>query len=276
MHVPTTGVETSLSAQPRAAAQRGRRVTDLGTRVLHGLMALCFVGAYITAESETWRQVHNTLGETMLGLLVVRLIDGLLGPRAQRWRALAGRMAAARRQLSLLWQPAPAGVDARTGKLASKPLTALLVSLLPWLTTGVLLLIVPMVVSGLALEWGWDQRLDGWLQTWFVHPFHLSWLARWTVGLGDELIEALHELVANLMLMLILGHLLLLLIQSLIKRANLAAPMLSGINPSLGPGPDLVVKQRAWLAGLLVIGCLAYWVLPWAGLPPWGELFRVW
>jgi len=56
----------------------GRLVTDAPTRMYHWLLALSFVGAYLTADGERWRALHVTLGYTMAGLLAFRVLYGLL------------------------------------------------------------------------------------------------------------------------------------------------------------------------------------------------------
>jgi cytochrome b len=56
-------------------------VWDAPVRVFHWLMVLCFAGAWLTAESESWRLVHVTLGYTMAGLVAFRLLWGLWGTR---------------------------------------------------------------------------------------------------------------------------------------------------------------------------------------------------
>lgn len=61
------------------------RVWDAPVRVFHWLMVLCFAGAYITAESETWRLLHVTLGYTLGGLLAFRLVWGVVGTRYARF-----------------------------------------------------------------------------------------------------------------------------------------------------------------------------------------------
>lgn len=57
-------------------------------------MALSFTGAYITADGERWRLVHVTLGYTLAGLLVARVLWGCSAPRQVRlsvlWRKLQG------------------------------------------------------------------------------------------------------------------------------------------------------------------------------------------
>jgi len=60
-------------------------VWDAPVRVFHWLLVLSFAGAFITAESERWRLVHVTLGYTMAGLVVFRLLWGLIGTRHARF-----------------------------------------------------------------------------------------------------------------------------------------------------------------------------------------------
>jgi cytochrome b len=69
-----------------------RRTVDAFTRTLHALLALSFAGAYITAESEVFRLVHVSLGYTMGGLGVARLLWGFMGPRYARWSAMWGKL----------------------------------------------------------------------------------------------------------------------------------------------------------------------------------------
>lgn len=60
-------------------------VWDLPTRVFHWLLALSFVVAFLTAESERWRDAHVLLGYTAGGLLVFRLLWGFVGTRYARF-----------------------------------------------------------------------------------------------------------------------------------------------------------------------------------------------
>ena len=62
-------------------------VWDAPVRVFHWLMALSFAGAYLTAEGESWRLVHVTLGYTMAGLVAFRILWGLMGTRYARFSA---------------------------------------------------------------------------------------------------------------------------------------------------------------------------------------------
>lgn len=60
-------------------------VWDLPTRAFHWLLALSFAGAWITADSERWRDMHVLLGYTVLGLIAFRLLWGLVGTRYARF-----------------------------------------------------------------------------------------------------------------------------------------------------------------------------------------------
>ncbi|MGD0961234.1 MAG: cytochrome b/b6 domain-containing protein [Methylomonas sp.] len=60
-------------------------IWDLPTRVFHWALALNFFGAYVTGESERWALLHITFGYTLLGLIVFRLVWGLVGGRYARF-----------------------------------------------------------------------------------------------------------------------------------------------------------------------------------------------
>ena len=59
--------------QPRAESAESRiLVWDLPTRAFHWLLAVSFLGAFVTAESERYRDIHVVLGYTVLGLVAFR------------------------------------------------------------------------------------------------------------------------------------------------------------------------------------------------------------
>lgn len=194
-----------------------RRVTDAPTRAFHWLFALCFTGAYLTAESEHWRRVHVTLGYTLVGLLAFRIVWGLVGPRQARLGLLL-------RKLSGL-KPWLAGVHAGqfNGRQAQNLGMALAV-------LALMVAIVPLTLSGYATynDWG-------------------------------ELLEETHELFANGMLALVLGHIGLIALLSLLRRSNAARPMLTGRIP--GPGPDLAQRNHGVVAALVIAAVVGFWVV---------------
>jgi cytochrome b len=60
-------------------------VWDLPTRVFHWLLAASFLGAFLTAESERYRDIHVVLGNTVLGLVAFRFLWGVTGTRYARF-----------------------------------------------------------------------------------------------------------------------------------------------------------------------------------------------
>jgi cytochrome b len=86
---------------------RGVRIWDAPVRIFHWLMVLSFAGAWLTAESERWRDVHVTLGYTMAGLVVFRLLWGVVGTRHARFADFVRGPAAVGRYLRSLLQRQP-------------------------------------------------------------------------------------------------------------------------------------------------------------------------
>lgn len=76
---------------PGAAAGTAVKIAvwDLPTRVFHWSLAASFVGAFLTADSERWRDMHVMLGYTLLGMLAFRLVWGVIGSRHARFASFA-------------------------------------------------------------------------------------------------------------------------------------------------------------------------------------------
>lgn len=116
----------TTSTYPAKAADKGVLVWDAPVRVFHWLMVVCFVGAYLTSESEVWRLVHVTLGYTMAGLVFFRIVWGFVGTYHARFASfIRGPKAVARYLRTLLsHQPEhhaghnPAGALAIVGMLS--------------------------------------------------------------------------------------------------------------------------------------------------------------
>jgi cytochrome b len=66
-------------------------VWDIPTRLFHWLLAASFAGAFLTAESERYRDVHVSLGYLLLALIGFRIVWGLVGTRYARFRSFAFR-----------------------------------------------------------------------------------------------------------------------------------------------------------------------------------------
>ncbi|HEY1898766.1 MAG TPA: cytochrome b/b6 domain-containing protein [Steroidobacteraceae bacterium] len=63
-----------------------RLVWDLPTRLFHWLLVLSIIGSYTTAKLGTeWMPWHIRLGLFMIGMLIFRVVWGLVGPRHARF-----------------------------------------------------------------------------------------------------------------------------------------------------------------------------------------------
>ena len=67
------------------------------------------------------------------------------------------------------------------------------------------------------------------------------------------------------MLFVVLAHLALIAGLSMLRRKNQALPMLTGRVE--GPGPNLVQKNRTWLAAALLLAVLAFGAWEWQQSP---------
>lgn len=227
---PTSDARAPAGATTPAAR---RRVTDAPTRMFHALFALSFVGAYLTAESEHWRLVHVTLGYSFAGLLVFRVLYGLLGPRQAALGLLGRKLGAAPAWLRSLGTGAP--VNWRQGQHLAMALAIVLM----------LALVLPLTLSGYATYNDWGDALGG------------DWLAE------------THELFGSAFLAVVLAHLGLIALLSALRRQNLALPMLTGRVAGNGPSP--VQHNRGWLAAALLLAVLAFGVWQWQD-PPRGPI----
>ncbi len=63
------------------------RIWDVPTRVFHWLLVVSFAGAFLTSESERYRDIHVILGYILLGLIAFRLVWGFVGTRHARFRS---------------------------------------------------------------------------------------------------------------------------------------------------------------------------------------------
>ena len=209
-----------------------RRMVDAPTRTFHWLFALSFLGAYLSADGEHWRMLHVTLGYTMAGLLVWRVLYGIWGPPQAR--------------LMLMWRKLAPGVKWLKSTASSESLGAV-----NW-RQGQNLLMALAVVALLAL----------------VLPITLTGYAsfhEWGDFLGGDWVNEVHELVGDVFLFTVLAHLALIAALSFLRQKNLVKPMLNG--QTEGPGPNLAKRNHAWLAILLLLAVLAYWSWEWQQSP---------
>jgi len=220
---------TSASPADLSAAvpdPRGRRTVDAPTRIVHALLIVSFVGAYLTAESERLRLVHITLGYTLAAAVAFRVVWGLLGPRTARLSQWGRRLMAGPSVLRTVRAQGVLG--------ALQPLQNLGHAVL---VVGLLVLAALTPLSGYVMY----EELAG----------------EWT--------EELHELLGNLMLLAVLGHVALIVVMSVLRQRNLILPMVTGRAP--GAGPDRVQRNHGWLALALLVSALGFWAWQWQQAP---------
>ncbi|MGK6311207.1 cytochrome b/b6 domain-containing protein [Variovorax sp. DT-64] len=80
-----TNAESRSLPPPEPPGFQRVLVWDAPLRMFHWLMAACFAGTCLTAGQEGWRNVHQTLGYTMAGLVVFRIAWGFAGTRYARF-----------------------------------------------------------------------------------------------------------------------------------------------------------------------------------------------
>lgn len=214
----------SASTLPCAAGSApippaSRRVVDAPTRAFHWLFAASFLGAFVTGDSERWRQLHVALGYLFVALLAFRLLYGLAGPRCARlapmWRKLAGVPAWLR---SVRQARSLAEVDWRYGE---NLLIALMVAVM-------FAAVVPLALSG--------------------YVVYEEWTGDW--------LEEVHEFFGNAFLAIAGVHVAAIVGSSVLHRRDRVSPMITG--RANGRGPDLVPHNRLWLAVLLWIGAIGF------------------
>jgi cytochrome b len=89
------------------SSKPGILVWDLPLRVFHWLLAASFAGAFLTAESERWRDIHVMLGYTTLALVAFRVVWGFVGTRWARFASFSLRPSRVVAYLRSLLTPAP-------------------------------------------------------------------------------------------------------------------------------------------------------------------------
>jgi cytochrome b len=223
----------TAGAQTQAPRPASRRVVDATTRMLHWLMALSFTVAYLTADGERWRLVHVTLGYTLAGLLVCRVLWGLFGPHQARLSVLARKLKGFPAWLKSLGSVNSLDTLQPAWRQGQNLLMALAVAL-------ILGVVIPLTLSGYAV---WDE---------------------W----GGEWLEDVHEFFGNAMLMMVLAHIGLIALLSLLRRKNQALPMLTG--RTAGSGPDLAKRNHGFLAALVLACVLGFWGWQWSQAPQSG------
>jgi cytochrome b len=163
-------------------------VWDIPTRIFHWILVLSFSGAFLTGDSERWRDIHVLFGYTVLGLIAFRLIWGFIGSRYVRFAEFVCHPAIVTHYFFRLLKG-----DAEH-PIGHNPLGAV----------AILLLLLLGITSGIS-----------------------GWAIYEEIG-GDDWLEQLHEYSSNVMLAMVLVHITGVLVSSYLQKENLIFAMITG------------------------------------------------
>jgi cytochrome b len=207
-------------------------IWDLPTRVFHWALASSFALAWLASDGDRWLSIHAFFGYLILGLVGFRLVWGFAGSHFSRFASFWFGPKEALDYLKLvLARTAPRHVGHNpSGSLAIYMLLALAVAVG---ITGILTL-------------GGDEQ-----QGLAAGLFSFSQI---------KLIKKLHELFANGMLLVVIGHLAGVLVESVLHKENLARAMVTGFKLA-GPGSPKAKPSKVVAALMLcaMLGFAGWW-----------------
>lgn len=200
--------------------QKQIQVWDLPTRLFHWLLAVAFTVAYITHDQNTYLDVHVFAGYLFFGLLLFRLLWGVIGSHYARFGDFIFRWNVVRDYLKFLFTANPQRY------LGHNPAGG-------WAIVALITLGLVISVSGLLVLGGEEQHGP------------LAGLLSFEQG---HLFKELHETASLLMLLLVVVHILGVVVESVLHRENLIAAMISGHKHGIGTSS----AQHRW-TGLLLL-----------------------
>lgn len=224
-----------MSSGHTATREKGRhevRVWDLPTRLFHWSLVGTVAVAVLSAKLGVLA-VHMLAGETILALVLFRLVWGMVGSQTARFSDFVKGPAAVLGYV----KGARAGREAAVS-LGHNPLGALMV---------VGLLLALMVQAGSGLFTSDDILVDG--------P-----LVPLASGAAVSALSSLHRLLANGIYALVALHVAAVGFYLLVRKDNLIRPMITGRKAVVGPvteprwaPPALALAILAATAGLLLV-----------------------
>jgi cytochrome b len=227
-------------SEQQAGAGTGYRtlVWDAATRITHWLLVLTLAFSWWSAENHhmDW---HRLSGYLMLALIVFRLFWGFAGSTASRFASFVrgpGAVLAYARTVTRRDMPVVPGHNPMGG----------------WSVVAMLALLAIQVALGL-----FAVDIDG------LESGPLSWLVSFEAG---RQAAELHELVFNLLMILVVLHIAAILYYLIVRRENLVAAMIGGTKRLARPVEGFrAAGPIAYLVGIVLAGGIA-WAIS-TGLP---------
>lgn len=207
-------------------------IWDLPTRLFHWALATSFAAAWLTAESDRWLPVHVFLGYLMLGLVGFRILWGFVGSHFSRFSSF---WFGPREAIAYLKQVVRGQAERHVGH---NPTGSLAIYLL-------LLLTLVVGITGIVTLGGEEQQ---------------GLAAGWFSFAQIKLMKKLHEAAATGMLLLVMGHVAGVVVESVLHSENLALSMLTGTKLA-NPDTPRTGSQRQVAVALLVamLGFAGWW-----------------
>lgn len=215
-------LSTSQSDTERTESSTKKiQIWDAPVRLSHWLMAICFTVAYVTAEVDSLRLLHISMGYTMLFLICFRLVWGFIGSRYARFSEFIRSPAAVIRYLRSMISGHPARYTGHNpaGAMA----------------------IIAMLCLGLIVT--------------------MSGYAHYN-ELGGEWLEDVHEIAANMMLVVVGIHVAGVLLASYLHRENLVRSMIGGRKQ--GEQKQAIPTTWRSVAAILLLTVLGFWIYQWS------------
>ena len=198
-------------------------IWDLPTRVFHWLMVLAFAGAWLAFDDDRYLYIHVYTGYTLLGLLIFRLLWGIVGGHYARFHTFAHDWPSVTTYLKGLLN----GQAARY--LGHNPAGS-------WAIFILLILGLLVTLSGLLTLGGEEHH----------GPF---------AGLisfpAADVFREIHEFSAWAMLAMVVVHISGVIVESMVHRENLVLAMFSGYKTGADSG--IIVRPRAIVAVVLIL-----------------------
>jgi cytochrome b len=198
-------------------------IWDIPTRLFHWTLAVSFAVAWLTSESDEWLGVHVFFGYLMLGMVAFRVLWGLVGTHYARFSSF---WFGPNDALTYLRQVMKGHAQRHIGHN-------------PTGSAAIYLLLLLTVVVGLTgfFTLGTEEQQGA--------------AAGWLSIAQGRTFKKLHEAFAIGMLLLVIGHIAGVVIESVLHKENLARSMVTGTK--LAPNGAVSVKPRILIAVLMLI-----------------------
>ncbi len=201
------------------------KVWDRSTRLFHWLTLACMVTSYVSisladgANAAVWMRVHVVSGETMLGLLIYRLIWGVIGSETARFGSFLRNPVVALRSLAK-WRETSGDVEVGHNPPGG------------WMVVLLLGLLLAQVGTGLFAND--DGATKG--------P-----LMRFVSKSTSDMLSDLHGAIFNVLMGAAAVHVVAITLYLVVKHQNLITPMVTGKKrlPAAMPAPRLASPLAA-------------------------------